>query len=41
MLGAGLKQIPVVEGDGTIVGFLEEADVTKAYVNAVNVRASG
>jgi CIC family chloride channel protein len=41
MLGAGLKQIPVVEADGTIVSFLEEADVTKAYVNAVNLRTSG
>jgi CIC family chloride channel protein len=35
MLTSALKQIPVVAADGAIIGFLEEVDVTRAYVAAM------
>jgi CIC family chloride channel protein len=41
MLSAGLKQIPVAGDDGAIIGFLEEADIARAYVGAMNARTSG
>lgn len=41
MLSTGLSQIPVVDGGGIIVGFLDETDVTKAYVAVVGDRSSG
>jgi CIC family chloride channel protein len=41
MLSAGLQQIPVVDADGVITGFLEEADITRAYVAAMSGRTSG
>jgi CBS domain-containing protein len=34
MLAHGLRQIPVVDGEGKIVGFLDEAETVKAYVAA-------
>jgi CIC family chloride channel protein len=36
MLDGGLKQVPVVDQEGAIIGFLEEADVTRAYVAAMS-----
>jgi hypothetical protein len=32
MLERGLREIPVVAGDGRILGFLDEADIAKAYL---------
>jgi len=40
MLTGALKQIPVVDPDGMVVGFLEEVDVTRAYVAAMNTTAA-
>jgi CIC family chloride channel protein len=34
MLEKGLREIPVVDADGKIRGFLDEADVAKAYLGA-------
>jgi CIC family chloride channel protein len=34
MVARGLREIPVVADDGRIVGFLDEADVAKAYLDA-------
>ena len=34
MLTNGLREILVVDDDGQIVGFLDEADVSRAYVAA-------
>ena len=39
MLDQGLREIPVVAGDGKIVGFLDEADIAKAYLGAAQERA--
>jgi chloride channel protein, CIC family len=36
MLMSALKQVPVIASDGAIVGFLEEVDVTRAYVAAMS-----
>jgi CIC family chloride channel protein len=36
MLTSGLKQVPVAAPDGAIIGFLEEVDVTRAYVAAMS-----
>jgi CIC family chloride channel protein len=41
MLSAGLNQIPVVDREGAITGFLEEGDITRAYVAAMNSPTSG
>jgi CIC family chloride channel protein len=38
MVASGLKQIPVVTAEGEIVGLLEEADITRAYVAAARER---
>jgi chloride channel protein, CIC family len=34
MIDRGLREIPVVDGDGRIVGFLDEADIAKAYLGS-------
>ncbi|MDB4970945.1 MAG: Chloride channel protein [Myxococcales bacterium] len=34
MLEKALREIPVVAADGKILGFLDEADIAKAYLNA-------
>lgn len=34
MLERGLREIPVVAADGRILGFLDEADIAKAYLGA-------
>ena len=34
MLDKGLREIPVVAADGKILGFLDEADIAKAYLGA-------
>ncbi|HEX8953262.1 MAG TPA: chloride channel protein, partial [Polyangia bacterium] len=39
MLDKGLREIPVVAADGKILGFLDEADVAKAYLGATQERA--
>ena len=39
MLDRGLREIPVVAADGKILGFLDEADVAKAYLGATQERA--
>jgi CIC family chloride channel protein len=39
MLANGLKQIPVVDPDGSILGLLEEVDITRAYVAAMSDRS--
>jgi CIC family chloride channel protein len=39
MLDRGLREIPVVAGDGRILGFLDEADIAKAYLGATQQRA--
>lgn len=38
MLDKGLREIPVVAADGKILGFLDEADVAKAYLGATQER---
>ena len=38
MLDRGLREIPVVAADGKILGFLDEADVAKAYLGATQDR---
>jgi CIC family chloride channel protein len=35
MLERGLREIPIVAADGRILGFLDEADIAKAYVSGV------
>jgi chloride channel protein, CIC family len=32
MIESGLRELPVVEGDGSVVGFLDEADIARSYV---------
>jgi CIC family chloride channel protein len=39
MLDKGLRELPVVAADGKILGFLDEADVAKAYLGATQERA--
>jgi CIC family chloride channel protein len=39
MLEKALREIPVVAADGKILGFLDEADVAKAYLGATQERA--
>jgi hypothetical protein len=34
MLANGLREVPVVDEGGVIVGFLDEAETAKAYVDA-------
>jgi CIC family chloride channel protein len=34
MLENGLREVPVSDEEGHIVGFLDEADVRKAYLDA-------
>jgi CIC family chloride channel protein len=34
MLKNGLREVPVVDAAGQIIGFLDEADVSRAYVTA-------
>jgi CIC family chloride channel protein len=34
MLGSGLRELPVVDPNGRIVGFLDEADISRAYLLA-------
>jgi CIC family chloride channel protein len=34
MLERNLREVPVVDGDGRILGFLDEADIAKAYLGA-------
>jgi CIC family chloride channel protein len=41
MLSSGLKQIPIVDGDGQVLGFLEEGDVARAYVRAMTAPRPG
>jgi CIC family chloride channel protein len=41
MLSSGLKQIPIVDGDGKLLGVLEEGDVARAYVRAMTAPRSG
>jgi CIC family chloride channel protein len=38
MLERGLREIPVVAGDGRILGFLDEADIAKAYLGGTQVK---
>jgi CIC family chloride channel protein len=38
MLDRGLREIPVVDGDGRILGFLDEADIAKAYLGSTTRR---
>jgi hypothetical protein len=38
MLDRGLREIPVVAADGKILGFLDEADVAKAYLGGTTER---
>ena len=35
MLGHQLRELPVVDESGKIVGFLDEADITRAYMSAI------
>ena len=35
MLQHQLREVPVTADDGTIVGFLDEADITRAYMAAI------
>jgi chloride channel protein, CIC family len=39
LLRAGLPEIPVVDGDGRISGFLGESEIAQAYVKATAARA--
>jgi CIC family chloride channel protein len=41
MLSGALRQVPIVADDGAITGFLEEVDVTRAYVAAMSGDRSG
>ena len=38
ILESGLRQLPVVGADDTIVGFLEESEVTRAYLSLATRR---
>jgi CIC family chloride channel protein len=40
MLERGLREIPVIDGDGRILGFLDESDIAKAYLGATARGAS-
>jgi CBS domain-containing protein len=39
MLAHGLREIPVVDDTGKVVGFLDEADLSRAYVAAGAARS--
>ena len=41
MVSTGVKQVPVIDSEARIIGFLEEADVARAYVAAIKDRAPG
>jgi CIC family chloride channel protein len=34
MIGSGLRELPVVDAHGQVVGFLDEADIARSYVDA-------
>jgi CIC family chloride channel protein len=38
ILEHGLREIVVVEGEGRIVGFLDEAEITRVYQQATRTR---
>jgi chloride channel protein, CIC family len=40
MIDSGLRELPVVDRDGRVVGFLDEADIARSYVAAAE-RAEG
>ena len=35
MLSHGLREVPVVDGEGRIVGFVDEGDVFRAYLTRI------
>jgi CIC family chloride channel protein len=39
MLDNNLREVPVTSGEGRIVGFLDEADIRKAYLDATSRKA--
>ncbi|HTN83040.1 MAG TPA: chloride channel protein [Sorangium sp.] len=39
MVAHGVRELPVVDGEGAIVGFVDEADIGKAYLEATTRRA--
>jgi hypothetical protein len=40
MLNEALREVPVTDVTGRIVGFLDEADIRKAYLEATTQRES-
>jgi CIC family chloride channel protein len=40
MLAHGVREVPVIDDTGRIVGFLDEADVGKAYLEATRSGAA-
>lgn len=40
MVDCGLRELPVVDASGRVVGFLDEADIARSYVDAA-IRAEG
>jgi CIC family chloride channel protein len=34
MVDSGLREVPVVDDDGKVIGFLDEADIARSYVDA-------
>jgi chloride channel protein, CIC family len=36
MVGSGLRELPVIDDGGHVVGFLDEADIAHSYVDAAN-----
>ena len=41
LVNSGLRELPVVDGDGTIVGFVDEADAMRAYLDAAGAAKEG
>ena len=41
MLANGLREIPVLDAGGAIIGFLDEAEVSRAYLQATAMRGEG
>jgi CIC family chloride channel protein len=41
MLSSGLKQLPIEDANGVLLGFLEEGDVARAYVRAMTGPRAG
>jgi len=39
ILRSGFRQLPVVGTDETILGFIEESEVTRAYLNIADRRS--